>query len=171
MMGEALGNSARYGNDKYVGIAVVFSRKGDHGAIGRKDGIGFNAGSGRQAGGVSAISVDGPQIAGVRKNNRCAIEGRPLQQRMRSLSGKEKRAKRSENCDKERADRIHFSCSVGGAGTETRISPLKENSGGCPCSKTLAVTLCSTLKVESVRLATTQRHPSSLYQSIANQNL
>jgi hypothetical protein len=42
---------------------------------------------------MAAGAVYGPQITGVREDNQIAVERRPLQQRMRSLRRKDKRAK------------------------------------------------------------------------------
>jgi hypothetical protein len=60
---------------------------------------------------VAAITVYGPQIASVRKNNQIAVERWPLQQRVRSLSADDQRTKRDENHGKKWANQPHLFCS------------------------------------------------------------
>ena len=57
MIRQALRFAARCGHDEHVHVAVVFSGECDRAAVGRKDGIFLNAGTGREMDGVLVQEV------------------------------------------------------------------------------------------------------------------
>jgi hypothetical protein len=118
MVREPLRNAAGCRDDEDVGVAIVFAGEGDLRAVGREDRVGLDAGAGRQAGGVAAVAVNAPQIAGVGEDNKGAIEGRALEQGMRRLSGEEERGKCGEDDGINLTSQAHWlllKCGTGNA--------------------------------------------------------
>ena len=107
VIGQALWYAACSWNDKDIGVAVIFSGEGDHGAVGREDRIGFNARAGGEARGVTALPAYCPEIARVGEGDELAVEGRALQQWVRWLRKKQEWANRNEKQHKVRAGEAH----------------------------------------------------------------
>jgi len=70
---QALGHAAgrRHGED--IDIAVVLAREGEHGAIGREERLGLEAGAGGQPRRGASLAAHAPQISGVREDDVGAV--------------------------------------------------------------------------------------------------
>jgi hypothetical protein len=57
---------------------------------------------------MAAVAVHRPQIPGIRKDNQSTVKRRPLQQRMRSLSGGNDGTNCGKDDGKQRLDHFHL---------------------------------------------------------------
>ena len=66
---QPLGNAARGRNYINIFVAIVFAGEGDHGAVGRKNRVDFNADIARETPGLATAAIHNPQVAAVAERN------------------------------------------------------------------------------------------------------
>src|SRR5437763_16100359 len=76
MRGEALGNPARGRDNIHVFVPVTFAGESNHGAVGRKEGIGLNPYIAGQMPSCASIAAHDPETSAVAERNLGSANGR-----------------------------------------------------------------------------------------------